>query len=57
MTRLPLGILTQDRAVVESGRQSVELAWAVYRQAGYAQYDAFFRERLKLFDEFLPKAQ
>jgi len=57
MTRLPLGILTQDRAVVESGRRSVELAWAVYRQAGYAQYDAFFRERLKLFDEFLPKAQ
>lgn len=53
MVKLPLGILKKDKALMVSGRQAVEASWNAYKSAGYVQYEAIFRERLQMFDDFL----
>lgn len=51
--KLVLGIFTKDKSVVIAGRESVEAALNLYRRMGFADYEPYYRERLKLFDDLL----
>ncbi len=52
---LEIGRLSGDHESIELGKGLVEETRDAFNSAGYAQYDAFFAEELKPFDEALSK--
>jgi uncharacterized caspase-like protein len=52
-TKLLLGRQTGSRTTIAEGRQLVEKSWAAYKAIGLSEKDAYFKERLKQFDEAL----
>ncbi len=48
--RLARGQQTADKAMIASGRQSVELAWEAYKAAGQSGANGYFCKLLQGFD-------
>jgi len=53
--KLALGLLTGEKAMIVSGRLSVQAAWDTQKAAGITQYDSYFQGRLQEFDAALAK--
>ncbi len=50
---LILGIRNKESSTIESGRQSLQNAWNVYKSVGNTQHDRYFQRRLQEFDDAL----